>query len=354
MKNSKKWSIATLCLALAALLMCAAVTAVVDPFFHYHGPLARFQYPINNQRYQNDGIARHFSYDALITGTSLTENFKASEFDALFDVHSVKMNYSGGSFEEIFSNLEQAVRCNPELKLVLFGLDEWFLLDSRELIQANGEYPTYLYDNNPFNDVNYLLNREVLLNNVAGVLFFTKDKCTTTSFDEYGSWESASGTEQVLAKYNRDPIADQQKLMTPQDYAKMEKYFQETILRLAEENPQITFIYFFPPYSMLTWDMNLRQGTARRQLASYEEASRMLVDADNIQLYSFCTDFDTITNLDNYTDATHYIPAINSLILERIAKGEYRLTKDNYREHWQQVEDFYFHYDYDAFLEAHR
>ena len=127
MKN-KAWCILSLSLALVILVIAGAITAFIDPYFHYHAPVEGIAYPLNNQRYQNDGIVRHFSYDALITGTSLTENFKNSELDQLFGVHSVKACYSGGSYGEIFQNLEQAVRSQPELKLVVFGMDEWFLL----------------------------------------------------------------------------------------------------------------------------------------------------------------------------------------------------------------------------------
>lgn len=49
--------------------------------YHYHAPLEDFAYLLdrNNERYQNYGILSHFSYDTIITGTSLTENFKSSE-----------------------------------------------------------------------------------------------------------------------------------------------------------------------------------------------------------------------------------------------------------------------------------
>ena len=33
-------------------------------------------YPLVNERYQNNGIARHFDYDSVITGTSMTGEFQ--------------------------------------------------------------------------------------------------------------------------------------------------------------------------------------------------------------------------------------------------------------------------------------
>ena len=42
------------------------------------------------EAYQNVGIARNCEYDAILTGSSMTENFRASQFDKLFEL--VKKN----------------------------------------------------------------------------------------------------------------------------------------------------------------------------------------------------------------------------------------------------------------------
>lgn len=91
------------------LFSVAAATVVIDPFLHYHGPLAGLEYPLLDERYQNDGIARHFSYDALITGTSMTQNFKPSEFDALWGAEAVKIAFSGASYREVDENVRRAL-----------------------------------------------------------------------------------------------------------------------------------------------------------------------------------------------------------------------------------------------------
>ena len=54
----------------------------VDPFIHYHKPYTdKYFYMLDNERSQNDGITKHFDYDAMITGTSMTENFKTTDMD---------------------------------------------------------------------------------------------------------------------------------------------------------------------------------------------------------------------------------------------------------------------------------
>ena len=349
--NSKLWSILCLGITFAILILFASATAVIDPFFHLHPPLEQLSYPLNNQRYQNDGIVRHFDYDALITGTSMTENFRNSELDALFGTKSVKVSYSGGTFPELTANLEQALEHNPGVKLVLFCLDEWFLSSGRELIQADGAYPVYLYDDNPFNDVEYLLNREIFWENTLAVLSHTGKGLPTTSFDQYGSWVYPYDAEIVRSNYNR-PEQEMPYPFTEADAALLRDTLENTLVAFARENPETQFIVYFPPYSALTWDQGIRQGLFPRNIELYRMASEILLGEENIQLFSFHTDFATTTDLNNYRDIVHHSDQINSLLLQRFHSGEYRLTKDTYLQHWQEVRDFYQNFDFEAFLQG--
>lgn len=131
------------------------LTVVVDSYFHYHKPLESLAYYFRNERCQNDGIVKHFDYDALITGTSMTENFKSSEMDELLDVRSVKVLFSRATYQETRENLERAFAANPDLRTVLCGLDYKHFYGDFNAMWYNS-YPLYLYDDNLFNDVNYI------------------------------------------------------------------------------------------------------------------------------------------------------------------------------------------------------
>lgn len=53
----------------------------IDPYFHYRKPnVDGYFYTLYNERSQNNGISKHFDYDALITGTSMTENCTGQAF----------------------------------------------------------------------------------------------------------------------------------------------------------------------------------------------------------------------------------------------------------------------------------
>ena len=166
MMKSKRWLTGYFCIVLILLCTIGAVTYYIDPYFHSHYPHTdKYSYELFNERYQNDGIIRHFNYDAVITGTSMTEQFKTSEMDALFGTQSIKVPYSGATYKEINDSLRTVLRYQPELKMIVRGLDmNRFVAAPDEMRYELKEYPTYLYNDNPIDDVKYLLNKDAILN----------------------------------------------------------------------------------------------------------------------------------------------------------------------------------------------
>ena len=89
--KAKKWFLSCMSVLAGSILIMLLVFWIFDPYFHYHKPFSFISYRLYDERYINDGISRHFDYDAIITGTSMAQNFKTSEVDALFGVESVKV-----------------------------------------------------------------------------------------------------------------------------------------------------------------------------------------------------------------------------------------------------------------------
>ena len=129
-RKAKRWFFSTLVLLTVLLIGTAAMVIFVDPYFHYHKPLSFLSYRIYEERYVNDGISRHFTYDAVITGTSMAQNFKTSELDELFGTHSVKEPFSGADFRELSENLNRTLQYGQEVKMVVMPLDYNALLQA--------------------------------------------------------------------------------------------------------------------------------------------------------------------------------------------------------------------------------
>lgn len=350
--SEKAWVKLVLLGTVAILGITAAFTIVIDPFFHFHAPLDGLQYPIHTERYQNDGIMKHFEYDALITGTSMSQNFKTSEFDALFKTKSIKVPFAAGRYKEVGESIERAIEANPELRLVLRGMDYYFLVEDKDTA-AYESYPDYLYDKNPANDVYYVLNKEVLIYHTLPVLDYTKAGNRTTTFDAYGNWNAdyEFGREAIFQSFARSPENGEELELTEEERNMLTGNVRQNIVDVAGRHPEVTFYVYIPPYSILYWDNINRQGKLKWHMEAEKLAVGEMLMCDNIRVYSFSDQFGIITDLDNYKDDIHYSQDISSRILEFIAAGEGLLTEENYKDYLERIEDFYGNYDYDAIYE---
>jgi hypothetical protein len=344
--KAKYWNSLVIGSSLAILSCIALFTAVIDPFLHYHKPLDNLEYPLLDERYINDGITRNYTYNALITGTSMTQNFKASLFEDLWQVDTVKTSYSGASYHELNANIKRAIDYNPDLMYVLCSLDSSLLIYPADSDEYD-DYPYYLYDNNIFNDVYYLLNKEVITKTLA-VINYTRAGNKTPDMDEYGNWEKykSFGKEAVMSSFSLIDIADEEHLLSQEDIELVRDNITENYLATALDNPDVTFYFFFPPYSICYWEALVRSRQLNAQLNAEEYAVSLLLQAENVHIYSFGTRTDIIGNLDNYTDTLHYNGAVNDEIMRCIYLGEYELTTDNYQEYYNNVREIYEQYDY--------
>lgn len=353
MNKGKKWCILVAACAVTLCLLLGGVIAIVDPYFHYHAPLESMEYPLDNQRYQNDGIVKHFDYNAIITGTSMTENFCASDLDRLFGVESIKVSFSGGSYKEINDTLCRAIEANKEIRMIVRSLDIYMLFHDKNYMHESFKYPYYLYDDNVFNDVEYLLSRDVLVKDVHKVIKHTRDGNQTTDFDTYSSWSAMfpCSKKSVFRRYIRPEQSTEQLQWSEDIQSRVQGNVIQNVITLAKENPDVDFYYYFPPYSIVWWDCQMQKGSAERQLEALEYASKLILDVDNIHLFAFLMDRDVITDLDNYKDSEHHSAEINRYILECMKDGKFLLTKENCESYWKEAQEFLLGFDYDAYLE---
>lgn len=329
-----------------------SIVVIIDPFFHYHKPLKHINYFMDNnqQRYMNDGIVKNFDYDAIMTGTSMTENFRSTQFDSIFNVNSIKVPFSGGSYKEINDIVEVALKNNGDIKYVFRGLDYGKINEKYDKMSYDN-YPTYLYDNNILNDYKYILSKGAFFQSLINIIKSFKGN-TKIDFDEYSSWRNKSnGKDVVLRTYKRNQKKKDIETLKIKEIQIIKKNIEKNVIELPKKYPNIQFIYFITPYSIVYWDSTNQNGEILKQLEAEKIMIEMILEVPNIELYSFFNNYELITDLDNYTDAGHYSYKINDKILEWISQRKYRLTKDNYEDYLESNKEFYLNYDYDKIFE---
>lgn len=346
--KSTIWVIYTLLLCVLSFGLFAGYIIYIDPFFHYHAPLEKYSYPIYDERYQNDGVTRNFSYNGIITGTSMTQNFKTSEANDLWGANFVKVPFSGGTFREINQNIQQAYNAGKNPEYIIWGLDYAFLIYDKDTYR-DGDFPTYLYNNHFYDDYKYFLNKDIFIK-ACYVVEYSKAGNKPTSFDEYKNWSDKReyGKQTVLSKYALGEKSEEKHTLTEEEQKMTRDNICENVKYLALEHPETTFYLFFPPYSICYWDDLSNRGYVDWLIDAEEIAIQELLECPNVRLFSFSDNFELVCNLDNYTDSIHYGGWVNSIMLEWMKDGDYLITQDNYQNHLQKLREFYNSYDYSA------
>lgn len=354
MTNNNLKKLVFFCACLVFLLcFFGGATIIVDPYFHFHQGLEGMSYSFGaDPRYINDGITRNWNYNAVITGTSMTQNFKPSEFDEYFDVISVKLSYEGASFYEIGTNLRKAFDSGHDVKLVLWSLDTGRLDWDAEYLDDNFKYPEYLTDYIWINDVNYIFNKDVLVKDTMKTVYNTIKGKPEITLDEYNSWD-----QQYLGKYGKDYVLGQykrsesksktQKKLADEDYNAIQENIEKNIIPIIRSNEDTMFIFFFPPLSIIGLDSYNNSGEIGVLFDKQKFAYELLSNYKNVKVFSWQDNMRLVCDLDNYRDPWHYSGKISSEMLSWIKENTGVLTQTNYRTYFENCKDAFLNYNYD-------
>lgn len=355
--NSRVWAKTAIIIWLSIIISAGIIVIIIDPYHHYHKPLDCFDYVASDAVYMNDGMCKNYDYEALITGTSMTSGFSEKEASDLFHMTFLRATFLGEGFKRINENLESAIEHNSNLKFVIRSVDTlWFVSDTNWLAYDN--YPVYLYNDNLIDDTQYLYNfdmwADVLIPTLKTFHIPTnKEEFVFTELDE--KQKDYLDNESALANYQR-PKKEYLSVNSSDNaeyFSYMDSNLYDNLLQIVEQNPEIEFYFYFPPYSILWWDgiNQVGDGRVNRRIDMEQYAIEKILAYDNVRLFSFFNNFDMICDLHNYSDDIHYHSDINSQILKWMKSGEYELTKENYLDYISEIRDFYVNFDYDSIFE---
>ena len=308
-----------------ALLASAAMVIIADPFFHYHKPLDGLYYLIENKISQNPGIAAHFSYDSIITGSSMTVNFDTTLFAEKLGLNTVKLSYDGAYPKDVDTILTLAQKSPNEIHAVFFNIDI-FTYKKEPGITAY-EIPEYLYNDIFLDDMPYLLSKEVILD---FILRPQVEQEGTPPNEAYCSWRYMHYGAEVVARTYHAPTVFSDEVPADAFAENISANLETYILPHIENMPDTRFVIFFPPYSVLYWYDRYADGSLAAELASEKQVIETLLAYPNVEIYYFQNQFDYITDLNNYSDYTHYRHEMNDYMTACFAEGTNRLTVYNY------------------------
>lgn len=318
------------------LFLCVLAVIVFDPFFQYHKPLKGLKAVLTDKEYQCVGSLKTFDYDSVIAGSSVSENYNNGWFDQGFGCKSIKAIRSYGATADLCYLLDIAFE-HQNLKYVFYNLDPSALVADAETTYELTGCPMYLYDDNYINDVEYWLNKGVLMEKIPYLIA----NSLIGDYDENNSYNWAQwkefNSDMILGLYIRKPSISE---MKPENY--YEDILRQNLDLLTSRisaHPETEFYVFVPPYSMLWWDNIYREGDTEAYLYNMEQAMKTLLSYKNVKMFYFQNDREIITNLENYMDILHFSPEINHYICESLIEGKHRISPENYIQNIREMRD---------------
>jgi hypothetical protein len=330
------------------VLAAAALNFAVDPL-QLLRPARLFAAMYSpDSRMQDAGLIRSQDFDTVFMGTSLAIHFRQSDIDRLLGVRSLKLSMTGSNSHEQSFVIAAALERHP--RRVIWQMDDWIFRDAPE-VDADIYLPADLYRRNAKGVAGYLFSgamaREsawILARSIPpleplvarltnGVLF----KFPIVRVDDINmlrpDFDIAETYNAKRARTSFANITDPVRrsfLGEGYNFDAMKRNFERDAIGLIENNPDVEFDIYFPPYSILQW-VAMRDASPTTLKMVYDFSSymsRRLAQFPNARLHDFRAASETTHDLGNYADVVHHSPAVDLKVLSWLADGQYVVDRN--------------------------
>ncbi len=350
-----------LSLVLASIILLLSALYIYDPLQIFHKPWGRETTFHKNMRHQAAGIINNYEFDSIILGTSMLENTSANEASEIFGGTFANISMSASDFYERKIILEYLFE-KKNINTIIYSLDsDKYIYQNK----GNRKYPittySYLYDNNPFNDINVYMNNKFI--NCIRKLSASKEcigdrigldrpgawfrsKWHSARYGGLEKWFAAKNNSQIKAAF-RTIIAKANKIKQHETISlkgiekKIEKakaYVDETVLSMVKKHPKTQFLMVFPPYSRMYYAM-----WAQYDLPAYETHKTIVkylaMESDkypNMKVFAYGNQ-PFVDEIKNYKDPKHYHVSINAWMLNAIKQNIGLINSENIDKYIETV-----------------
>jgi len=221
-----------------------------------------------------------------------------------------------------------------QVKNVLWGLDYGSLKGTNDRVRNEDvPFPYYFYDQYSYNDLPYLLSISTLKSSTIALMnSYQQRPIANADLEKVNNWNSWSifGRD-VLMKMWQDEQQNKKagvKLYDKMDgsFPAMQGSFDQNILPLIKKNPEVNFVIYYPPYSILRYRSIFEEDPelfySELQIKRY--IYTQLNNYTNVRIFDFQGDTSLNTQLDKYKDFSHHSQELNEYIIDSIARKDKR------------------------------
>ena len=336
--NYRKKFLITLLTLLIPMILIIVGMIVIDPYFAYHKPIDGIPYTLDEDAYINAGILKNFDYDSVIIGSSLAALMEPSIVDEKLGANTVKTTISGASTKNGAFLMEYALN-NKEICNIIYSLDYNALLGDKS--QLDRELPQYLYDKNPFNDLQYILNKDIWIDGVFTLFDKNRKNPLITNFDEaygfdkYVQFSRASVISNMPEGFFSDNFdnsfteyscADDyiNAISTIEPELSVIDNISSNIVPLIENNTNVQFYIYMAPMPVLAWYSRIAEkGEAgiNQVCANLYYVFNELSKYDNCHLGFFYSE-DITYDMYRFCDLIHWDRNVGRSIINSLVDGK--------------------------------
>ncbi|ANE46852.1 hypothetical protein SY83_11845 [Paenibacillus swuensis] len=318
----------------AGLIM--TFTFIFDPFQFYRK--ATWYEPLFSmeERFQNPGLARNYDYDTIIVGSSMTQNFVPSYVDKALGGKTMKLSMEGSTSKEHNLIANVAIRTG-KVEKVIWGLDYFSLRGGADNVRDDqGGFPSFFYDENPFNDAKYLFNLTTVKEMIKIGKGMVSGDRKAKNLDMLNNWHAYAkyDADQVLKNYEAAKAMEVGFGKNEDDLESVRSTFEKNILELVRAHPEIEFSFYYPPYSVLRQEVWYSLNKKRYENTDYMRKYMVekLTALPNAKVYDFQAVKSITFDLNVYKDISHHSQKVNEFIIDSIANDQHRATAENIDE----------------------
>lgn len=338
-KGYRKFLIKFTSSVLVFALLVGSFMYVVDPLQMYRKSSLYPPLYSSQERYQNAGLARSYDYDTIILGSSMTQNFVPSYVESVLGGQVMKLSIEGSTAMEQ-SAVGRTALDTGKVKRVLWGLDYFAM---RQDVGAESEnMPMYMYDNNPFNDYEYLFNISNVKHAWKALTTPEEESKAFRNLDLLRNWDKSAKYSQaaVLDTWEKARIKEAGYGKNEFSLENVEAVFNKYVLSLIEEHPEVEFTFYYPPYTILRQQVWAETNPVRaeNQYAMKKYMFEQFSKHSNVSVYDFQEDSSITYDLGQYKDLSHHSQDINERIVREIAEGKHLVTADNVDKFNEELE----------------
>lgn len=322
----RKWSIITVSISAAVILATVLLVFIVDPHYRYRRPkLYKMAY---YELYATaPHILKHEEYDLLMLGTSMTRNFFIEDIDSTFNCKSVKLAAAGGTVIDLRKFFDIAAESKGnKLKRVIISLDI-YPFNKTEPRYKEFEY---LYRDDYLEEYRYFFSRQTFSNMMKLLQSKLRPKRERKYINDRNRMFSTEydGKPYGLKVVMKDALKNERirHSQTPYNAKAHQVNLYRHLLPIFDNNPQIEFIVYLPPYHIYAYCQSELFGEADGLIKQRTMVMNELLKRKNVALYDFQADRKYVTVHDYFSDVQHFSNIAAREVLKDLKANRRRIT----------------------------